>query len=84
MSLLSRLKGLLQIQRLQQDLDDEPLSHVEMRAEENLAAGMSPAEARYDAQRRFGDSTLLKEEIAVYEHRALADDSRASGRRHGR
>lgn len=61
MSLLSRLKGLLQIQRLEQDLDDELLSHVEMRAEENLAAGMSPAEARYDAQRRFGNSTLLKE-----------------------
>ena len=84
MSLLSRIKGLLQIQRLEQDLDDELLSHVKMRAEENLAAGMSPAEARYDAQRRFGNSTLLKEEIAVDEHRALADDSRASGRRHGR
>ena len=42
MSLLSRLKGLRQIQRLEQDLDDELLSHVEMRAEENLAAGMSP------------------------------------------
>lgn len=40
MSLLSRLKGLLQIQRLEQDLDDELLSHVKMRAEENLAAGM--------------------------------------------
>lgn len=84
MSLLSRLKGLLQIQRLEQDLDDELLSQVEMRAEEeNLAAEMSPAEARYDAQRRFGNSTLLQEQIAVYEHRALADDSRASGRRHG-
>lgn len=61
MSLLSRLKRLLQIQRLEQDLDDELLSHVEMRAEENLVAGMSPAEARYDAQGRFGNSTLLKE-----------------------
>lgn len=66
MSLLSRLKGLLQIQRLEQDLDDELLSHVEMRAEENLAAGMSPAEARYDAQRRFGNSTLLKERRLQY------------------
>ncbi len=62
MSLLSRLKGLLQIQRLEHDLDDELLSHIEMRTEDNLAAGMSPEEARYDAQRRFGNPTLLKEE----------------------
>lgn len=62
MSLLSRLKGLLQIQRLEHDLDDELLSHLEMRTEDNLAAEMSPEEARYDAQRRFGNSTLLKEQ----------------------
>src|SRR5438876_12071618 len=33
-----------------------------MRTEDNLAVGMSPEEARYDAQRRFGNLTLLKEE----------------------
>jgi len=61
-SLLSRLKGLLQIRRLEGDLDEELRSHVEMRAADNVAAGMSRAEARYDAQRRFGNSTLMKEE----------------------
>ncbi|HKW63542.1 MAG TPA: ABC transporter permease [Candidatus Acidoferrum sp.] len=62
MSLLSRLKGLLQIRRLEHDLDEELRSHVEMRSADNVAAGMSPEEARYDAQRRFGNSTLLKED----------------------
>lgn len=62
MSLLSRLKGLLQIRRLERDLDDELRSHIEMRMADNMVAGMSPQEARYDAQRRFGNSTLLKED----------------------
>jgi predicted permease len=62
MSLLSRLKGLLQIRRLERDLDEELRSHIEMRVADNLAAGMLPDEARYDAQRRFGNATLLKED----------------------
>src|SRR6266508_700647 len=35
--------------------------HLEMKAEENLAAGVSPEEARYAAQRQFGNQTLLRE-----------------------
>ena len=62
MSLFSRLKGLFQNARLSRDLDAELRSHLEMRASDNLAAGMSPAEARYEAQKRFGNTTLLKEE----------------------
>lgn len=62
MSLFSRLKGLVQIRRLERDLDDELRSHIEMRTADNMAAGLSPQEARYDAQRRFGNSTLLKED----------------------
>src|SRR3984893_10149126 len=62
MSLLSRLRGLLRINRLERDLDDELRSHVEMRAADNIAAGMSPQEARYDAQPRFGNATLLKDD----------------------
>jgi predicted permease len=62
MSLLRRLAGLLQIQRLERDLDEELRSHVDMRAADNMAAGMSPQDARNDAQRRFGNSTLMKED----------------------
>ncbi|HYL64160.1 MAG TPA: ABC transporter permease [Candidatus Methylomirabilis sp.] len=62
MALLSRLKALLGIHRLERDLDDELRSHLEMRTRDNVAAGMSLREARYDAQRRFGNSTLMKED----------------------
>jgi predicted permease len=62
MSLLSRLKGLFRINRLESDLDEELRSHIEMRTKDNVAAGMSSQEARYDAQRRFGNATLMKED----------------------
>jgi len=62
MSLLTRLKGLFQINRVERDLDEELRSHIDMRTQDNVAAGMSSQEARYDAQRRFGNSTLMKED----------------------
>jgi putative ABC transport system permease protein len=62
MSLLSRLKGLFQINRLDRDLNEELNAHIEMRTQDNIAAGMSPDEARYDARRRFGNATLMKED----------------------
>jgi predicted permease len=62
MSLLSRLAGLLKIHRLERDVEEELRSHIEMRAQDNLAAGMSPEEACYDARRRFGNSSLVKED----------------------
>jgi putative ABC transport system permease protein len=49
-------------ERLDQDLDEEMRSHLEMRAADNLAAGMSLKEARVEAQKRFGNTTLLKED----------------------
>jgi predicted permease len=62
MGLFSRLKGLFQIRRIESELDEELRSHVEMRAKDNIKEGMAPDEARYDAQRRFGNTALLKED----------------------
>jgi putative ABC transport system permease protein len=53
---------MLRRERLDQDLDEEMRSHLEMRAADNRAAGMSPEEARREAQKRFGNTTLLKED----------------------
>jgi macrolide transport system ATP-binding/permease protein len=53
---------MLRRNRLDQDLDEELRSHLEMRAADNAIAGMSAEEARYDAQRRFGNAALLKED----------------------
>ena len=62
MSLIARLKGMLRGKHLDQDLDTELRSHLEMRAADNLSSGMSPEQARYEAQKRFGNTTLLKED----------------------
>ncbi|MBO0800128.1 MAG: ABC transporter permease, partial [Blastocatellia bacterium] len=43
------------------ELEEEMRFHLEMKAEENLAAGVSPEEARYAARRQFGNQTLLQE-----------------------
>src|SRR5580693_6356618 len=56
-----RVRGLWRRQELAQELDDELRAHVEMRAADNLAAGMSERDARHDALKRFGNVTLMKE-----------------------
>lgn len=62
MSWLSRLRKTLRRDKLDDELDEELRSHLEMRAADNVNAGMALAEARYDAQKRFGNSTLLKQD----------------------
>jgi putative ABC transport system permease protein len=62
MSLLSRIRGLFRIEKLERELEEELRSHVEMRTQDNVAAGMSLEEARYQAQRQFGNMTLMKED----------------------
>jgi hypothetical protein len=62
MSWIARLRGMLHRDRLEHDLDDELSAHLEMRAADNVAAGMSPEAARCEAQKRFGNTALLKED----------------------
>jgi putative ABC transport system permease protein len=56
-----RMRGLWRREELSDELDDELRAHMEMRAADNLSAGMSERDARYDALKRFGNVTLLKE-----------------------
>ena len=55
------MRGLWRREELSNELDDELRAHMEMRAADNLSAGMSERDARYDALKRFGNVTLLKE-----------------------
>ena len=48
-------------EELERELEDEMRFHLEMKTEENLAAGVETEEARYAARRQFGNLTLLKE-----------------------
>jgi putative ABC transport system permease protein len=59
--LVLRLMALFRKRRLEQELDDELRSHLEMQIEENVRRGMSPQEARHHALRSFGGVEQVKE-----------------------
>ena len=63
MSLSRRIANLSSRSRVEREIDNELHSHLEMRAEDNIAAGMSPEEARRDALLRFGNPTVTKERV---------------------
>jgi len=60
--LFSKFAGLFRRAHLEQQLDEDIHAHVEMLTDENLRRGMQPEEARYAAQRQFGNVTSMKEE----------------------
>jgi len=62
MSIFRRISNLFSRDQVQREIDSELRSHIEMRIEDNIAAGMSPREARRDAFLRFGNSTAVKEQ----------------------
>ena len=57
-----RLQTLFRRERFTRELDSEIQFHLDGLIAENIAAGMTPEEARHAALRTFGNSTLLKEE----------------------
>ncbi|HEX5082270.1 MAG TPA: ABC transporter permease, partial [Blastocatellia bacterium] len=57
-----RLFFYLRRDRFDRELEEEMRFHLEMKAEENLAAGVSPEDAWYAARRQFGNQSLLYEE----------------------
>src|SRR5215216_8039374 len=60
--LYRRARALLRSESIHREIDEEMRFHIEMRAEENVRAGMAPEEARREAERRFGRLTRLKEQ----------------------
>lgn len=63
MSLFRRTKNKLSRSKLQEEIDAEMASHIEMRIADNVAAGMSPEAARRDALIRFGNRTSTRERV---------------------
>ena len=59
--LLSRCEALLRKRELDEDLDEELGSHIDLAVEENLKRGMSEKAARRAALREFGGMTQTKE-----------------------
>jgi putative ABC transport system permease protein len=60
-TLLSRCASFFRRKRLDEDLDDELRSHIQLAIEENLQRGMTEQEARTAAFRAFGGVTQTRE-----------------------
>jgi predicted permease len=71
MSMLCRIRALVSRTMLEQEIQEELRSHLEMRISDNLAAGMTPEQARRDALVRFGNPAAIKE-------RTIAEDAALS------
>ncbi len=59
--LARRLLALVRARRLDRELDDEILAHLELAERDGIAAGLSPQEARQAARRQFGGIDQMKE-----------------------
>ncbi len=64
MPLLRRIANLFSRSRVDREIKAEIEAHIDLRIEDNLAAGMSPEEARRDALLRFGNTTATRERVA--------------------
>jgi predicted permease len=71
--LIGSLKSLVAGKRMEREIDDEILFHVERMTEENVRRGMDPGAARTDALRRFGGVEKTKEEVRETDRAALLE-----------
>ena len=65
MALVRRVVNLFRRSRMDGEIEAELQSHIEMRIEENVAAGMTADEARRDAMVRFGNHVVMKERVTA-------------------
>jgi predicted permease len=63
MKLLRKLRVLFRREKLDADMAEEMRAHVELQTQANVAAGMTPEEARYAARRQFGGVEQIKERV---------------------
>ena len=61
MSIFSRIANLFRRTAVDREIDREMNAHIEMRMEDNLAAGMPVGQARRDALLRFGNRAATRE-----------------------
>ena len=73
MSILRRIANLFHRSKLDQEIDAELRAHIEMRTADNIAAGMSPAEARRAALLRFGSRPAMKEHVLAADAHMFLD-----------
>jgi hypothetical protein len=64
MAWISRFRALFQRDKLAREQDEELAFHLTMREQWNVEQGMSPAEAKRDARRRFGNPAVWRERMS--------------------
>jgi putative ABC transport system permease protein len=64
-SIVRRIANLFRCSRMDRKIDAELQSHIALRADDNLAAGMAPEEVRPDALLRFGNPTATRERVTA-------------------
>lgn len=60
-ALRARIRALRDSDAVHREIDEEMRFHLDMRTEENVRRGMSPEDARREAERRFGGLMRIKE-----------------------
>jgi predicted permease len=65
MPTLNRIANLFRRSRVGSEIAAELESHIALRIEDNIAAGMSPEEARRNALVRFGNPTATRENVTA-------------------
>ena len=73
MSILRRIANLFRRSKLDEEIDTELWSHIEMRTADNIAAGMTPKEARRQAVLRFGSRPAMKERVIAADAHMFLD-----------
>ena len=58
---MTRLRALLQREKVEQDIEEELRSHIEELIQENIRRGMTPEEARSNASKAFGNLGRIKD-----------------------
>jgi hypothetical protein len=76
MSLVRRISNLFARSKVGREIDAELESHIALRMEDNIAAGMTPEEARRDALVRLGNPTVLKEHVTAADAALVLDSIR--------
>lgn len=62
MKILRRVRALFRKNQLDSEMNDEMRLHLELQTERNRAAGMSAEDARFAAQRQFGNVASVQEQ----------------------
>jgi putative ABC transport system permease protein len=73
MPLFRRIANLFSRASVDREISEELRAHIDLRTEDNMAAGMAPGDARRDARVRFGNPAVWKEQATAMDATLLLE-----------